>query len=108
MQQLFLIHVLKILTFFVPESDKKDRREAVKLEMLELTVADEQTDGTQSEAETNAHSSESEQDSPPTKETKPGKVSHFFSDLTRTKTKRNHASRYDVVGRKEGEREGER
>ena len=43
-------------------------REAVKLQMLELTVADEQTDEiqSQSEAETNAHSSESEQDPAPT------------------------------------------
>ena len=60
-------------------------------------MANEQTDETKSEAETNAHSSESEQDSPPTKETNLGKVSHFFSDLTGTKAKRNHASRYDVV-----------
>ena len=93
----FLDPRFKDLDLFVPESDKKDRREAVKLEMLELTVADEQTDETQSEAETNAHSSESEQDSLLTKKTKPGKVSHFFSDLTGTKAKRNHASRYDVV-----------
>ena len=64
-------------------------REAVK--MLELTVADEIT---QSEAERNVHS---EQDPPPTKKTKPGKVSHFFSDLTGAQAKRKHVSRYDVV-----------
>ena len=62
----------------------------MKLQMLELTAADEQTDETQSqsEAEANAHSSETEQDPPPTKKTKPSKVSHFFSDLTGTKARR--------------------
>ena len=54
----------------------------MKLQMLELTVADEQTQP-QSEAETNGHSST-------TKKTKPGKVSHF---LTETKVKRKHVSR---------------
>ena len=53
-------------------------REAVKLQMLELTVETNWRNSSQSEAETNAHSSESEQDPPPTKKTKPGKVSPSF------------------------------
>ena len=59
-------------------SDRKDVREAVKLQMLELTVETNRRNSSQSEAETNAHSSESEQDPPPTKKTKPGKVSPSF------------------------------
>ena len=64
----FLDQRFKDLDSFVPESDRKDVKEAVKLQMLELTVADEQTDETQSqsEAETNAQSSKSEQDPAPT------------------------------------------
>ena len=70
----FLDQRFKDLDSFVPGSDRKDTREAaVKLQVLELTVADEQTQS-QSEAETNGHSST-------TKKTKPGKVSHFFSVL---------------------------
>ena len=34
------------LDSFIPESDRKDVKEAVKLQMLELTVADERTDET--------------------------------------------------------------
>lgn len=93
----FLDPRFKDLDPFVPETDRKDVREAVKLEMLKLPVAGEQTDETQSEAETNAHSSESEQDPLPTKKTKPGKVSHFFSNLTGTIVKRKHVSRYNAV-----------
>ena len=42
----FLDQRFKDLDSFVPESDRKDVREAVKLQMLELTVADERTDET--------------------------------------------------------------
>ena len=83
----FLDQRFKDLDSFVPGSDRKDTREAaVKLQMLELTVADEQTQP-QSEAETNGHSST-------TKKTKPGKVSPTsFQYLTETKVKRKRVSR---------------
>ena len=82
----FLDQRFKDLDSFVSGSDRKDTREAaVKLQMLELTVADEQTQP-QSEAETNGHSST-------TKKTKPARSPTSFQYLTETKVKRKRVSR---------------
>ena len=59
----FLDPRFKDLDPFVPETERKDVQESVKLEMLDLAVTDESE--TQSEADTNAQPSESQEGPPP-------------------------------------------
>ena len=93
----FLDPRFKDLDPFVPETERKDVQESVKLEMLDLAVTDENE--TQSKADTNVQpsNSESQEGPPPSKKPKPGTVSRFFSDLSGAKAARKHASGYDRV-----------
>ena len=53
--------------------------------MLELTVADERTDETRlslRQRQMHIHLSLSKIQPPPTKKTKPGNISHFFSEVS--------------------------
>ena len=82
----FLDPRFKDLDPFVPEMERKDVQESVKLEMLDLAVAD--GNETQPEADTNAQQashSESQEGPLPSKKPKSGTVSHFFLDLTGAK-----------------------
>ena len=82
----FLDPCFKDLDPFVPEMERKDVQESVKLEMLDLAVAD--GNETQPEADTNAQQashSESQEGPLPSKKPKSGTVSHFFLDLTGAK-----------------------
>ena len=93
----FLDPRFKDLDPFIPETERKDVQESVKLEMLDVAVAD--GNETQPEVDTNAQpsKSESQEGPPPPKKPKPGTASHFFSDLRRAKAARKHASGYDRV-----------
>ena len=85
----------KDLDPFIPESDREDVRESVKLEMLKLT----ENDNSEAGAHSGKQASDSQPDPnppvpPPSKKIKLGS---FFSDLTETKTTRKQPDGYDVV-----------
>ena len=98
----FLDPRFKDLDPFVPETERTDVQESVKLEMLDLAATDENE--TQPETDTNAQpssvqaSNSGSQEGPlPSKKHKPGTVSQFFSDLSGAKAARKHASGYDRI-----------